>query len=60
MAIDRLWPPIEWGYDTDTGQIVMRLRKAPEVPDIDETPDKEAIVRLDIADIEIRDLGPAP
>jgi hypothetical protein len=60
MAIIRLHAPIEWGYDTNTGEILIRLRE--EMPS-DGSVDgmtwqatREGIVRLLPVSVVIRDI----
>lgn len=55
MAIIRLHSPVEWGWDTDTQQLVMLMREReinPEAPE----PVREAVVRLDVAGLNLRNI----
>lgn len=58
MPIKRLQPPVEWGYDTDTGQILLRMRlhfdEGSEADPAQWKPVSEAIVRLNIASVNVK------
>jgi len=52
MAVIPLQPPIEWGYDDATGELVVRLRERPPPDDPDPAnfvPENEYVVRLVVA-----------
>jgi len=56
MAIMPLREPIEWGYDNTTGQLVVRMQEQAPDGDADWVPTREAIVRLNIANVNVNDL----
>lgn len=64
MPIKRLQPPVKWGYDTDTGQIVLLMREHFDEGTVADPsqwkPVREAEVRLTIASVDVHDIPPEP
>ncbi len=67
MAIMRLETPMEWGWDTATGQLVVRMYERPPsdeegaYPDGDEAtwvPTRRAEVRFTPDSVDVEDLTP--
>ena len=55
MAIMPLNSPAEWGWDSTTQELVCRFRERQPTPD-DPPPTREAIVRLKVSSINVRDI----
>lgn len=52
MAFVPLENPVEWGFDTTTNQLMIRMRdRDPAKPDA--APTREAIVRLTVASVNL-------
>lgn len=57
MPIMPLDSPEEWGWDTDTQQLLVRFRE--RQPDAGGAPPtREAIVRLNVANVNVRNIPP--
>jgi hypothetical protein len=55
----RLGPPVEWGFDPDTNEILLRLRQAaPEGTDPAENwqPSQEAVIRCAVVSVNVKPL----
>lgn len=59
MPIIPLGVPSQWGWDTSTGELLMRLQQAPPEDEPDPAayqPTKEAVVRFTPSGVNIRDI----
>jgi len=55
MAVISLQTPVQWGWDTTTSELVLRLRQLDD-NDPDAEPTREAVVRFAVASINIHDI----
>lgn len=59
MAILPLSQPVEWGWDDVAKQLILRMRER-HIDDADVEPTREAIVRLNVASVNVRNLPTPP